>query len=98
MRFSSAKKINFENIKKEKKESGLYIILDKNKKELYVGSSKNIQHRLEAIRYGRADYVQVDSKRILRKNAVYYKTLYTSIKKARKKEKGLKKELEFNTK
>jgi len=96
MKFSKIKLINLENIKKEKFSPGMYIILNRKKKRIYVGSSKRIKHRLEAILYSRSDYVHVNSKRILKKNAVYYQTSYMDIAKARKSEKNMKKDLKYN--
>lgn len=90
------KAINLENIKKVSPAPGNYYLYDKNKKRIYIGWSKNLQHRLFALLYGRADYAQVKSKFILRKEAKFFLIKYVSIAVARKIEKKKKKNLKFN--
>lgn len=90
------KAINLENIKKVAGAPGNYYLYDKNKTRIYIGWSKNLQHRLFALLYGRADYAQVKSKVILRKQAKYFLVKYISISGARKIEKKKKKNLKFN--
>lgn len=96
MKYSDIKRINTENIGKEKRKPGLYILLNSRKNPIYVGSSTQLKHRLKAILYGRADYNQVQEKRKLRKKASYYKRAYMEIDKARKIEKKKKQGLKFN--
>lgn len=96
MRYSQSKRINTENIRKEKERPGIYIIQNRNKSDIYIGVSENIQHRLQAILYGRADYNQVKKKKKLRRNASYYRRAYTNIEKARKIENRRKSEMRYN--
>ncbi len=90
------KKINLENIKKVAAAAGYYYLYDKNKNRIYIGWSKNLQHRLFALLYGRADYAQVKSKMILRKQAKYFLVKPTSLKVARIIEKKNKRKFKFN--
>ena len=90
------KAINLENIKKVAAAAGNYYLYDKNKTRIYVGSSKDLQHRLFALLYGRADYAQVRTKAILRKKARFFLVKYIKISSARKIEKKKKKNLKFN--
>jgi len=91
MTFSKIKKLDLENIKKEKMNSGIYKLLNRNKKVIYIGVSNKAKHRLFAVLYGRSDYVQVQGKMSIRNKTKYYQVLYTNIKNARKLEKELKK-------
>lgn len=90
MKFSKIKKLNLENLKKEKMNSGIYKLLNRNKTVIYVGVSNKVKHRLFAVLYGRSDYVQIDGKMKIRNSTKYYQILYTDIKNARKLEKKLK--------
>ena len=96
MRFSKLKKINLENIKKEKYQPGVYKLFNKNKKCIYVGSSQRLKHRLEAHLYGRSDYRQVNGKMKLHKEHIYYATCYCDIYCARGYEKKNKKNYKYN--
>lgn len=96
MRYSDPKRITHDNIEHEDRDSGLYIYENRNHTEIYVGSSTQLRHRLKAILYGRADYEQVPEKQSLKEEAVYYKTAYMPIGKARKIEKRKKKDMRFN--
>lgn len=86
-KFSNPKKLNLKNLKKEKMRAGTYKYLDKNKKIIYSGVSKKVQHRLFANFYGRSDYAQIPQKAKIRKKTIYYQVKYTPIKNARKIEK-----------
>ena len=83
-------------IRREKRRSGAYKILGRWGRELYIGVSHNIRHRLSALLYGRADYKQVETKRKLRRLAKSYQTLYTDLKSARIIEHRLKNQMRFN--
>jgi len=96
MRYSQSKRINTENIGKEKERPGVYIIQNRNKSDIYIGVSENLKHRLQAILYGRADYNQIKKKKKLRRNASYYRRAYTNIEKARKIEHRKKDGMRYN--
>lgn len=96
MRYSEPKPINTENIGKEKRKPGLYVLLNKNHEEIYIGSSTQLRHRLKAVLYGRSDYAQVQGKQQIRREASYYERAYTPIQKARRIEKRRKSEMKFN--
>lgn len=91
MTFSIIKKLDLANLKKEKMKSGIYKLLNRNKKVIYIGVSNKLKHRLFAVLYGRSDYVQIPGKMKIRTSAKYYQIMYMDIKKARKLEKKLKK-------
>ena len=93
MSFSNLKTINLENIKAVEKRAGVYEIANKKGQLIYVGVSKNLRHRLHALRYGRADYKQIPAKANLRKRAKYFRVKYCGIKKARLIEKDVKERL-----
>lgn len=97
MRYSNPRKLTTENIREyERKDTAVYFLLNRYKNPIYVGHSKNLQHRLKAIVYGRADYDQFKHKRTLKKKAKYYKRAYTKLSKARKIETKKKKEMRYN--
>lgn len=89
-KFSGYKRLKLDNIKKEKMNAGVYLIFNKNKKLIYSGCSKILKHRLQAILYGRSDYVQIEGKMKIKNSAQYYKVLYITIKKAREIERNYK--------
>ncbi len=91
MKFSGPRKLNLENIKSEENLPGVYKLLNRNKKIIYVGVSKRLQHRLFAVLYGRSDYVQIPGKMRIRNSARFYQKMYTNILNARMIEKKLKK-------
>ena len=91
MAFSKIKNLNLENLKREKMNSGIYKLLNRNKKVIYVGVSNKLKHRLFAVLYGRSDYAQIRGKMKIKNNSKYYQIMYIEIKKARKLEKELKK-------
>lgn len=88
---SNIKKLNLENIKKEKMSSGIYKLFNRNKKLIYIGVSKILQHRLFAVLYGRSDYVQIKGKMRISNSSKFYQVQYIPIGKARILEKKLKK-------
>jgi len=91
------KPINSKNINGEKYAPGYYTLYDSNKKRLYVGSSKRIKHRLQALLYGRSDYRQLPHKAELRKKAAYYSVAYNgAVQKNRKIEKKKKENCRYN--
>lgn len=96
MRYSEPKKINTENIEKEKRQFGIYILLNRYKNPIYIGTSTQLKHRLKAILYGRSDYAQIKEKKELREEAFYYKRAYTSEAKGRKIENRRKENLKYN--
>ena len=91
MRFSKPKKLSLENLKKERLSSGVYKLLNRNKTVIYVGVSHQIQHRLFAVLYGRADYEQILGKMKIRNASKYYQVIYTNIENARSLERKIKK-------
>lgn len=91
MKFSEIKKLDLDHLKKEKMNSGIYKLLNRNKRVIYIGVSNKIQHRLFAVLYGRSDYVQIDGKMKIRNSTKFYQIKYMEIQKARKLEKTLKK-------
>ena len=91
MAFSSIRKLSLENLKKEKLQSGIYKLLNRNKKVIYRGVSKIMQHRLFAVFYGRSDYVQVPGKMRIKNSTKFYQVQYLPIGKARLLEKKKKK-------
>ena len=96
MRYSELKPINTENVGKEKRKPGLYILVNQYGNEIYIGSSTQLRHRLKAVLYGRSDYAQVPGKQKIRKEATHYKRAYTPIEKARRIEGRRKKEMKYN--
>lgn len=96
MQWSNPKKLTRNNLNKEKERPAVYVILDQAKDPIYIGSSKRLRHRLEALYYGRADYNQVDHKKEMRQEAVYFIRQYTNIERARRIEKQEKPNLKFN--
>ena len=96
MRYSEPKPINTENIGKEKRKAGIYVLLNRNHSEIYIGSSTQLRHRLKAVLYGRADYAQVNGKQQIREEACYYERAYVPIEKARRIEKRRKPEMKYN--
>lgn len=93
MKFSNHRKLNLENLKKERLSSGIYKLLNRNKKVIYVGVSHQLQHRLFAVFYGRTDYVQISGKMSIRNSTKYYQVIYMEIGKARVYEKKIKKRI-----
>ncbi len=91
MKFSNPKRLNLENVKKERMSSGVYKLLNRNKRVIYIGVSTQLQHRLFAVLYGRSDYVQIAGKMKIRNSSKFYQVVYTSIESARSIEKKLKK-------
>jgi hypothetical protein len=82
------KRINLRNVGGEREGSGHYRIFCRDGRLLYSGSSGNVRNRLNALRYGRADYATVANKKALRRKAVYYRVDYMPLKKARKKDRN----------
>jgi len=93
MKFSNPKKLSLSNLKKERLSSGIYKLLNRNKRVIYVGVSHQIQHRLFAVLYGRSDYVQISGKMTIRNSTKYYQVIYMDIGKARLYEKKLQKNI-----
>lgn len=96
MRFSNTKEFTKENLNEEKEEPGAYIYVDKNGKPIYIGVAEEMQERLEAGYYGRADYAQVERKKTLRRKIRGYRTCYTTLERARSLEHSKKDEMRFN--
>lgn len=96
MRYSEPKPINTKKIGKEKRKAGLYILLNRYRNPIYIGSSTQLRHRLKAVLYGRADYAQVNGKQEIRQEAQYYERAYVPIEKARRIEKRRKPEMKYN--
>ena len=96
MRISDPKKFTQDKIEHEKQESGAYIYLNEAGEAIYIGVSEDVEERLLAGYYGRADYSQVEEKRQLRKQIREYRTVYTDIERARKLEHNKKDEMRFN--
>lgn len=84
------KLFNLDNIKKEFNRSGYYKLFNYNKRLIYTGSSKRIQNRLMACLYGRSDYATNDNKIKVRNSTVYYTVEYTTLSKAREKDRSNK--------
>ena len=85
-----------DNINKETEEPGYYRLYDQDRKEIYIGSSNRIQHRLFALFYGRSDYATVKTKKALRKKAKFYYVQYTDINNARRTDREEKDKKKFN--
>jgi len=90
MKFSNLRKLSLENLKKEKLNSGIYKLYNRNRKLIYIGVSNILQHRLFAVFYGRSDYVQIKGKMRIKNSSKFYSVLYTNIKNARFIEKKIK--------
>ena len=78
-----------QNTAKEKAAAGLYRIYGRTRRLEYVGSSKNIKHRISSY-HQKDDYSVNRTKRALRPHAVYYTVRYMPIMAAREKEKRIK--------
>jgi len=90
------RKITLDAIKSVSKKAGYYYLYNRNKKKIYIGVSHDLQHRLFALYYGRADYAQIKGKDKLRRAAFFFSVRYMSIAAARKFEKSHKSKLQFN--
>jgi excinuclease UvrABC nuclease subunit len=84
------KKFDLENIKTEFNKSGYYKLYNKDKKVIYTGSSKRIQNRLLSVFYGRSDNATNENKKKVRKLTIFYSVEYTTLKKARQKDRDHK--------
>lgn len=73
--------------------AGTYKFLDKNRRTIYAGSSKKVQHRLLANFYGRSDYATIPQKAKIRKKTKFYQVKYTNIENARNIEHNSQKRL-----
>jgi len=78
------KRINLENVNGVRERSGVYWLFCAQKRLLYNGSSRNLRHRLNALRYGRADYATLENKKAVRRKAQFFRVEYMPIKQARK--------------
>ena len=83
------KKLTRTNTEKERHAAGLYMIYSQTKRLEYVGSSKDIKHRISSY-HQKDDFGVNRTKRALRPHARLYRVQYMSIESARRKEKILK--------
>jgi excinuclease UvrABC nuclease subunit len=96
MRFSSLKRLTYQNVKNELYAPGVYKLFDRFGRCIYIGVSHKLRHRLESHLYARSDYRQVPGKMRLHNQTYYYATCYTTITKARNVEHNQKKYCKFN--
>ncbi len=91
------RKLNKYNVAKRKipNKSGMYILKDNKNKELYVGSTKKLRHRLQSY-YQKDDYKEHPTKKLLRNQAEFYSCYQMPINEARELEKELKGDFKFN--
>ena len=80
------KQLKRANTEKERHAAGLYMIYSQTKRLEYVGSSKDIKHRISSY-HEKDDFSVNRTKRALRPHAKLYRVQYMDIATARKKEK-----------
>lgn len=89
-------KLNRENTSKVRQQAGNYrIYSDDYKKPVYIGSSKNLRHRVQSY-HEKDDYSVNRTKRPLRPHADRFTISYKPIAEARKTERREKKNYRFN--